>query len=312
MYKKLWDKINEFDNIIIHRHQRPDGDALGSQLGLKEIIKDNFQNKNVYAVGDMQSRLSFLGNVDEVSDDLYNKALVIVLDSSEQSLISDSRYSKGKYMIKIDHHIFRERFADKEIIDESFESCCGLVAHIAISHKMKISTRAAECLFTGMVTDSGRFRYDSTSPKTFEIAAKLLDTGIDLNKIYNNLYIEDMQMVQLRAKFTLKMKLTNNNVAYIKTTKEELEELNTDIFTISRGMVNTMSGIKGIDIWVNFTEDFDNNVICEIRSSKYNINPIAVKYGGGGHAKASGATVDSFETVDKMLKDLDELCNEGE
>lgn len=308
MEKKLQELISEYDTIIIHRHSRPDGDALGSQLGLKRALLDNFSNKKVYAVGDKSVRYSFIGEIDEISDETYRGALVFILDSSETSLVSDLRYQKGEKIIKIDHHIKRESFGDLEIVDESFESCCGLVADLLIKMNMKISKEAATCLYTGMVTDSGRFRFDSTTPKTFMIASKLLESNIDILDIYNNLYLDDFEMVVLRAKYVLKIKFTEHNVAYIKTTSEELEELNTDFFTVSRSMVNTMAGIKNVDIWVNFTEDKDTGIIVEIRSNKYNINPIAVKYGGGGHAKASGTTVASFEEADKLLKDLDDLC----
>lgn len=308
MEKKLLELISEYDTIIIHRHSRPDGDALGSQLGLKRALLDNFSNKKVYAVGDKSVRYSFIGEIDEISDETYRGALVFILDSSETSLVSDLRYQKGEKIIKIDHHIKRESFGDLEIINESFESCCGLVADLLIKMNMKISKEAATCLYTGMVTDSGRFRFDSTTPKTFTIASKLLESNIDILDIYNNLYLDDFEMVVLRAKYVLKIKFTEHNVAYIKTTSEELEELNTDFFTVSRSMVNTMAGIKNVDIWVNFTEDKDTGIIVEIRSNKYNINPIAVKYGGGGHAKASGTTVASFEEADKLLKELDDLC----
>ncbi len=310
MEKKLLELISEYDTIIIHRHSRPDGDALGSQLGLKRALLDNFSNKKVYAVGDKSVRYSFIGEIDEISDETYRGALVFILDSSETSLVSDLRYQKGEKIIKIDHHIKRESFGDLEIVDESFESCCGLVADLLIKMNMKISKEAATCLYTGMVTDSGRFRFDSTTPKTFTIASKLLESNIDILDIYNNLYLDDFEMVVLRAKYVLKIKFTEHNVAYIKTTSEELEELNTDFFTVSRSMVNTMAGIKNVDIWVNFTEDKDTGIIVEIRSNKYNINPIAVKYGGGGHAKASGTTVASFEEADKLLKDLDDLCKQ--
>ena len=176
---------------------------------------------------------------------------------------------------------------------------------------LNINEKAAKSLFTGIVTDSGRFRYDSTSVKTFEIAAKLLSKGFDMQDIYNNLYVEELDNVLLRAKFTLKMKFTEHHVAYIYTTKEECQQETADIFTISRSIVNTMSGIKGIDIWVNFTEDINSdNVFCEIRSSKYNINPIATKYGGGGHMKASGATLANKETAMQLLEELDALIEE--
>lgn len=308
MYNDLLELIKEAKRIIIHRHSKPDGDALGSQIGLKEIIKENYPEIEVYAVGEDSERYAFIGKMDKVDTDIFTNALIIILDSSELSLVSDERYNKGKTIVKIDHHIKRETFGDLEIVDESFESCCGLITNIAINLNLKINKEAATALYTGMVTDSGRFRYDSTSQRTFLIASKLLEIGIDINKIYNNLYLDDLSLVQLRAKYVLKMQLTKKNVAYIKTTNAEIEGMNVDIFTISRGMVNTMAGIKGIDIWANFTEDLANKgIICEIRSSKYNINPIAVKYGGGGHAKASGAMVESFEIVDKILEDLDNL-----
>ena len=106
------------------------------------------------------------------------------------------------------------------------------------------------------------------------------------------------------------MKFTKNNVAYIMTTKEELKELNADIFTISRSMVNTMAGIKGIDIWANFTEDANADCIyVEIRSNKYNINNIAVKYGGGGHEKVGTCQFASYEDACVMLEELKKLAN---
>lgn len=312
MYNKVLEEIKKYDKIIIHRHMRPDGDALGSQLGLKEIIKYNFNEKEVYATGDMVDRYSFIGTVDEVTDEMYDNALVIVLDCSEKSLISDDRFSKGKMLIKIDHHIKREEFANIELIDESFESCCGLIADIAITLGLKLNSDSARLLYIGMVTDSGRFRYDATTSKTFFLASKLLEHNIDINEIYNNLYIEELEIAKLRAKYVLKMQLTENNVAYVKTTYKELLDEKVDFFTASRGMVNTMSGIKGIDVWANFTEDKEGNVVCELRSSKYNVNKIATKYGGGGHIKASGCTVNSFDVCDQILEDLNNLCKEVE
>lgn len=311
MYKDVIKLIERYNRIIIHRHSKPDGDALGAQLGLKAIIQENYPQKKVYVVGDMTNRYAFMGEMDNIPDSFYSDALAIVCDSSEQFLINDERYKKAEKLIKLDHHLYREKFGDVEVVDESFESCCGLIADIAFSNKLKANKEAATNLYIGMVTDSGRFRFDSTTPRTFNLAAKLLESDIDLLDIYGNLYNDDLETVLLRAKYTLKMKLTKHNVAYIMTTKEEVKESDVDIFTISRSMVNTMAGIKGIDIWANFTEDPNmSGVFVEIRSNKYNINPIAVKYGGGGHAKASGATVSSFDEAYQLLNDLDRLVSD--
>lgn len=310
MKNKIFEQIKKYSKIIIHRHSRPDGDALGSQIGLKEAIKATFPKKEVYIVGDMNKRYEFMGKMDIINDDVYKGALVFILDCSEKSLISDERYLQAEKVIKIDHHIFKEKFADLELIDTSYESCCGLIANFIFNKKMTMSKEGAAALYTGIVTDSGRFRYDSTTSKTFSVCSKLLDLGIDINSIYNNLYIEDLEMVKLRAQFISKFIITDKGVAYIKTTQDEVKKLNVDIFTVSRGMVNTMSGIRGIDVWANFTEDEDNKIIVELRSSKYNVNQVAVKYGGGGHIKASGVTVDTFEVVDEIIKDLEALIEE--
>jgi phosphoesterase RecJ-like protein len=136
-----------------------------------------------------------------------------------------------------------------------------------------------------------------------------MQTPFDLNEIYINMYTDTFESKLLKAKYVLKIGLTPNNVAYIRTTKDELEESGADLFTISRGMVSTMSDIAGVSIWANFTES-DNGILCELRSNRYNINPIAVKYGGGGHAKASGATLPDWATVDAVLGDLDKLTGE--
>ena len=305
MFKKVIEAIEKYDRIIIHRHSNPDGDAIGSQVGLKNILKENYPEKEIYTVGDASKRYGFIEDsaTDTIPDEYYKGALAFVLDTSAKFLISDERYTLADTVIKMDHHIFTEEFADIEIIDTSFESCCGLIGMFAMKTGLKLNTLAAKALYTGMITDSGRFRYDSTTSQTFNVASFLMEQKFNTNDIFSNLYADELQSVQLRAKFVLKITKTDAPVSYIYTTLDEAKSYNADIFTISRGMVNTMSDIKGIDIWVNFTET-ENGVLCELRSSKYNINPIAVKYGGGGHQKASGATVKDRAEAMAMLEDL--------
>ena len=308
MFEPIIKLIQKYDTIIIHRHTNPDGDALGSQIGLKHLIFENFPEKTVYTVGDGAGRYGFMTDsvMDDIPDSAFENALSIILDTSGAHLIADDRYKKAKYTCRIDHHLFVEKIAEMEYVDISSESCSGLIVQMAIDNNLVLNNIAASSLYTGMATDSGRFRYDSTNGHTMRRAAFLLDHKIDISEIYRNLYASDFDQLLLRAKYTLKIQFTENRVAYIITTKEELKEINADIFAISRGMVGLMGDIKGVDIWVNFTET-DKGVLCELRSDKYNINPIAVKYGGGGHKKASGATLESIEKVSQMLSDLDAL-----
>ena len=300
--------IKEYDTIVIHRHTNPDGDALGSQIGLKHIIEDNFPQKRVYMTGDAAGRYAFMAGstMDAVPDAVFPEALCVILDTSAPHLISDDRYLQAKALCRIDHHLFCGEIAPVETVDSTFESCCGLITHICMEEGLKVNSAAATALFTGMVTDSGRFRYDSTNARTMRCAAFLLERGVDTNEMYRNLYASDYEQLRLRAAYTLKIQFTDNHAAWIYTTKEELDASGTNEFSISRGMVNVMSDIRGVDIWANFTET-ERGVLCELRSSRYNINPIAVKYGGGGHAKASGATVPDRETAMAMLADLDEM-----
>ena len=311
MFEHILEEIKKYDRIIIHRHSKPDGDAMGSQLGLKYILQENFPEKEVHVVGDTSAYISFLegSTMDVIPDEAYCGSLAIILDTSARHLISDHRYTLAERTARIDHHIFVEKIADVEVTDTSFESCCGLIAAFAMESGLELTPMAAKCLYTGMVTDSGRFRYDSTNAQTFRLASYLMNQQFDVNDIYRNLYADSYESRKLKAQYTLKIQFTPKNVAYIITSKDELAQTGADTFTISRGMVGTMADMKGVDIWVNFTET-EEGILAELRSSKYNINPIAVKYGGGGHAKASGACLKNKEDVQNMLNDLDALMEE--
>ena len=311
MFESILKVIESHDTIIIHRHGRPDGDAMGSQIGLKELIRENYPQKTVYMVGDAPGFFGFMegAQMDTIDDGTYTDALAIILDCGAPHMVNDDRYTLAKTTARVDHHIFTGKFADEEVIDTSFESCCGMIAAMAEERGWKLNPLAAKSLYTGMVTDSGRFRYDGTTARTFHLASLLMAQNFDTNALFKDLYADDFESKKLKASFILKIQFSPKNVAFIYTTREEFDALGLDTFTVSRAMTNTMADIKGVDIWVNFTES-DKGVLCELRSNKYNINPIAVKYGGGGHAKASGATVPDRETAMAMLQDLDNMMGE--
>ena len=311
VFEKALEIIKAYNCIIIHRHSNPDGDALGAQVGLFELIKDNFPHKEVYMVGDESDRFHFIvgREMDRVDSSLFSSSLSIILDTSAPHLISDDRWREAKETLRMDHHLFIEKIADFEVVDSTYESICGLIADFAKTMELKVSSSAAKALYTGLVTDSGRFLYDSVSPRTHLLAAFLLEKGFDRNEIYRNLYVEDLESVKRRLSFMERIKFTYKNVAYVYSTNEDVKKMGVSPFSVSRGMVNTMANLKGVHVWANFTEDGDK-VLCELRSDSLDINKIALKYGGGGHLKASGATLDSREEAEKMLRDLDLLVEE--
>ena len=310
MFKEALQLIRDHDTVIIHRHRHPDGDAMGSQLGLYFLIKDNFPEKKVYMVGDIATRLPFIDiPMDEIPDETYNGALAVVLDCGSSNLICDERYKLAEKTLRFDHHIYCEHICDVDIVESSCESASGLVAWFARDTGLKLSLNSATYLYMGMVTDSGRFSFDSVTSRTFELAAFLLTQPIDLNTLNYNLNAEDFSKIIQDADNMHKIKFTENNVAYIYTTMDELPA-NTDAPpVVSSGMVGLMRDIKGVFVWVNFTEAYDG-VHAELRSNRYNINPIAVKYGGGGHKRASGCVVPDKETAMRLLDDLNTLAGE--
>ena len=309
MFLEIYNKIKEFDTIIIHRHKKPDGDAMGSQLGLKRAILATFPDKRVLAVGSCSESLSFLGSTDEVSDNEYKNALVIVLDSGAEMLIDDERYKTGKFLIKIDHHIPQGEYGDLAFVDNSYESCAGIIGDLVRNTPLVLTKDAATAIFLGMVTDSGRFRFSSTTSRTFDIASFLMSKGIEIDEIYNNLYIDSLDNVRLRAEMSLKFEVLPTKVAYLLNTYEDVKRLGVSTYQLSRGMIGIMSGIENINIWATFTENEAGEVYVELRSNKANINQVAVKYGGGGHLQASGATVKGLDIIPSIIKDLEKVAS---
>ena len=234
MFTDILQAISEYETVIIHRHSRPDGDALGSQIGMKHILLENFPSKAVYAVGDDARFFSFMedSQMDEIPDSVYSGALAIILDTAASHLISDDRYKLAAKRVRLDHHIFCENIAEHEVVDTSYESCCGLVTQFAVESGLKINRLAAKSLYTGMVTDSGRFRYDGTTARTFRLASTLMETGFDTNALFRDLYADDFESKKLKASFILKIQFTPASVAYIYTDRAEFDSMGLDTFTV--------------------------------------------------------------------------------
>ena len=307
MYKQIFNLIKKYQTIIIHRHEKPDGDALGSQLGLKKSIISTFPEKNVFAVGDMVDYLKFMGEMDTISDDAYLGALVIVVDTGSVNMICDKRFDQGDKLIKIDHHLPQGEYGDVVLVNTKFESCCGLIAHMIKMTKLSMNKEIANLLYTGLVTDSGRFRFSSVSSRTFDVASYLMKYNIDTEYIYNNLYTDNLKNVLLKARMTLKFEVLDCGVAYVKNTYQDVLETGLNTYQLARSIVNNMAGIKEVNVWATFTETEDGKVVVELRSNDKNVNQIAVKYGGGGHLNASGATVEGWHVIDNVINDLIKL-----
>ena len=228
LMKQVLDKIKEYDRIILFRHIRPDGDAVGSTKGLREILKLTYPQKEIYLLNDdFSDYLSFLGGEDApIDDSLYKDALGIVVDTANMDRISNQKFKLCKEIIKVDHHIPRENYGDINLVDEDRSSASEMVANFYFTFKdeLKINLDGATYIYTGMVTDSGRFRYRSVSGDTMRLAGMLLDMGIDTDTLYANLYMKDFSEYKFTAHVYEKMEITENGVAYKPDAESEAKK----------------------------------------------------------------------------------------
>ena len=305
-YIDILNKIEEYNKIIVYRHKNPDLDAYGSQNGLYEFIKLNYPEKEVYMVGDT-NKMNYFRSVDEIEDEVFKDSLVFVLDVSVKGLIYDERYNLAKEIIVIDHHKNDTDIENAKTLRVYYSSCAEIITDIIMNSGKSVSKEGALALYAGMVSDTGRFFYPGVSSVTFKLASYLMEYGINIQEIYDKMYVETIESKKLKGHFILNFELTENNVAYMMNKKELALKYNVSTFTVSRGMVNQMAGIEGVNIWVNFTENpEDGNILCEIRSKGIVVVDIAKKYGGGGHDYACGCSIESFEKAYEVLNDLNE------
>lgn len=311
-YDKVLEKIENYDKIVLFRHQSPDFDALGTQLGLYHWLKGNYPNKEVHVVGENHVTLTpRLYEEMEIIDDSWfdnNEFLAIVMDTGDTKRISDKRYTKAKFIIKMDHHPNVEPYGNINIVNDELASCAELMANMLYYFDKSMSQEAAHYLYSGIVGDSGRFLYNSTSPHTFEISKLLLETGFNLSKdVYQKMYTKNIDDLKVTAYVLGNFKVTKGGVAYYILPIEVQNELK---ITVERGKenINLFSNIDGINAWFCVTQDINKgDWRVSIRSKEKPINGVAAMFKGGGHEQASGARLKDLSELDSLIEELDKL-----
>ncbi len=311
--REILDKIKEYDKIVIFRHKRPDGDAVGSTKGLCEILRLTYPEKDVRVINtDYSDYVGFLGGESEQMDDsFYSDALGIVIDTATVDRISNPKYELCRRVVKIDHHIDNKPYGDISWVEEERSSSCEMIADFYCTFKdeLKINEEAATCIYAGMVTDSGRFRFRSVSGETLRLAGELLDVGVDTDHLYAHLYIKEYKELKFQAHVYKKMKITENGVVYLYVDKKMQKRFNLTSEQASAS-VSYMDSIKDSLIWLAFIENADGSIRVRLRSRFVTVNPIAEKYRGGGHDCASGATVYNRKEVKALIADADSRLKE--
>jgi len=305
--EQILEKIKSYDKIVIHRHISPDPDALGSTLGFKKLIEDNIGEKDVRVVGYQEKNLEWLGTMDLAEEEFYQGALVIVMDTANSARIDNKSFNKGASLIKIDHHPGEDHYGNINFVDRHAASVCEMITHMALRFDWTISKEVATLLYAGIVSDTGRFLYDTVTPQTFEAAKHLLSLGIDINELNRNLYKKPMNVLKAQAYVLNNFEVTTNGVAYFKMSKEIQKEF--ELTTGTRSLlVDVLANIEGILVRVCFFEQDKDQIRANIRSEGPIINQIAERYDGGGHPKASGAMLGKWESADDLITELDLVC----
>lgn len=313
--EKILQKIKEYDRILIFRHFRPDGDAVGSTKGLQEILRLTYPEKEILLVNDDYAKyLEFLGEEDGIiPDEKFADALGIAVDTGTMERLSSKKFPLCKETIKIDHHIDNNPYGDISWVEDFRSSACEMIVKFydTFRDELKINEKAAFYLYTGMVTDSGRFKYDGVTGETLRLAGILLDQKINTEWLFANLYLDEFDQLKFKSHVYEKMQITENGVAYIFIDKAMQEEFNLTLEDASAS-ISYLDSIKGCLSWVAFIETGDEKgtIRVRMRSRFVPINTIAENYRGGGHAYASGATLYSVAEIDSLIKETDALIKE--
>lgn len=314
MIEHIIETVENYNKIIIHRHVRPDPDALGSQGGLAHLLKNHYPEKEIYIVGDEEDSLQFIIEMDQIEDDFFDGALIIICDTANVERISDERYVKGAQIIKIDHHPNEDPYGDIIWVDTSASSVSEMIYELFEVWRdlkgMEMTTAAARCIFAGIVGDTGRFRYPNTTERTFKYVSELVKERFSPIELYENMEKSSLNDARLQGYILNNFEIFENGVGAINLPQSVLQKFGVTPNDASR-LVNTFSTVEGVKAWVFFVEEPDQLIRVRLRSKGPTINGLAQRFNGGGHPLAAGASVQSWEEAKEVLEGLKEICRKA-
>ncbi len=306
IYKEIYKEIKKADKILITTHIRADGDCVGSAIGLREMIKMTFPGKSVKALHENCDYLEFLGKGETATDDEFKDSLVISVDNASLKRANDKRLETASRIIKIDHHPNNEPFGFINLVEEEKCACAEMIFDLFLNCKFKLNKLGIEALFTGIVTDSGRFKYSAVTGETLKKVGIMYDCGLDAETILNRLDEVSIEEIKFKGWVYENVHSTEHGVLYVKIKPEDRTRFNVE-YDEASNMVNALGNIEGHPIWILINEYKADEIRCRVRSIGIAINGVAQEYGGGGHANASGIVVHDYDTVYKILESLDKL-----
>lgn len=308
--QKVFEQVEKYDSIIICGHMVPDGDCYGSVMGLALCLKQHYPNKEIYPI---LSNVSFVPNFlpqgilpETLSDEVFKNSLCFILDLANTPRLDEPRAVNCPYIIKIDHHELCQNFGNQEYVSTDRGSCCEIVADMCLDKfGDDLSNDCVTCFMLGLITDTGRFQYEYKK-ESFLTAYNLVRLGAKVEDIYTKLYTKTLDSFKLTG-FIYNNFKCENGVSYIVFTKEDCHNLGVD-FNKAASQVNQIGNIENFPIWISFAESDDGKVRTEFRCTKeYNVQPLAVSFGGGGHKQASGCQLNDIKDYVKVIKSAQNL-----
>lgn len=300
--KEVFDEIEKADSIVIFGHVNPDGDCIGSVLGLRNALRVLYPDKKVYGVGSRPSFLKFIEESDDVSLETIKNSLCVMVDLSGMDRVEDQRIRVNDHIVCIDHHEKSEPFDHPIVRDTNAPSATYVIAKCLMERYHRIPKEAATYLFLGLITDSDRFQFYSDS-ETFRVASLLVESKADTSFVYDNLYLQNAKDLHFRS-FVYNNFKFDGLVCYFICRKKDYLSLGLDEQDAG-SRVNLISMLDNHPIWAEFCELENGKVRVELRSNgHYNVQKVAVSFHGGGHIPASGCQLDDLSKVQDVIDAL--------
>ncbi|MGX9340500.1 DHH family phosphoesterase [Mycoplasma sp. 4044] len=316
VFKAIEKKIKKAENVVIFHHIRPDGDCLGSQFGFKELIKTNFPNKNVYTIGDSKGLFSYLDfEFDNLELKKLPNSLAIIVDANFKERIECRQFLDENVfdeVIRVDHHPNDDDLnASLVWVESEAPAAAQQVAEIAIKLGWKISPEAATYLFLGIYTDSVRLTTNTTNSRTLDIVSKLWASGAKKDLIFVNMAKKSSQDMKVDAFIQSNMQIKDQVVSFYFDLETQRNFNILDPLRANRPY--TLANIDDNKIWVFFTQEkakgtdgsTQDQIRCEFRSNGACVRNVAVKWGGGGHHRASGAQINDASLIPLIIADCE-------
>ena len=299
--EQLDNSIKQAKNILLVSHINPDGDTLGSMCGIFSLIKDNYKKYcDMIAVSNIPYNYKFLPNADKIK--LINEYdlsreydLVINLDvaSIDRCAGAQILFEKARNTVNIDHHETNNNYANINIIDPDASATAEILYEISQKLNWEVSIDTAICLYTGIMTDTGSFRFSNTTQKTMEYAGKLISSGVKPDIMYQKCYESSSKnMVMFQAYCVNKAEFINDDkIAYTVVYKKDLEKFHNNGEDYTDGLTEKLRAIRSTEVAFVIKELNSTTSKVSMRSKNVNVAQICSVFGGGGHKLAAGAVI---------------------